>query len=137
MSLIRHPRSIPTVIATSLLLLAASCASVPASRVRTVRERKDVPMGSCGYMGRVTADAAAETPQADLELRTQAGKLGANTVLVLAGRPGPVRGKAYFCQPRSLDPSRSAFATGNGTDGTYGPNVAPVEPSTPAVQVHR
>ena len=94
-------------------------------------------MGWCGYMGRVAADDATGASPADLQLRTQAGKLGANTVLVLASGGGPIRGKAYFCQPRSLDTSRSAFATGNGTDGTYGPNVAPVEPSTPAVQVHR
>src|SRR5450755_54329 len=112
MSPIRRRRSIPAVFATSLLLLAASCATVPASRVRAVRESKDVPLGSCGYMGRVAADAAAGTSQADLELRTKAGKLGANTVLVLTGGQGPIRGKAYFCQPRSLDTSRSAFATG-------------------------
>jgi hypothetical protein len=97
-----------------------------------VRERKDVPLGLCGYMGRVAADTA-DASQAELELRQQAGRRGANTVLLIAGR-GAIEGKAYLCHPRSawsasqpLEPH--TFGTPNGMDGIYGPVVPVIENS--------
>ena len=104
----------------------------------TVRERKDVPLGLCGYMGRVAADAAVDAAQAELELREQAGRRGANTVLLIADQ-GAIQGKAYLCHPRrSLLQAEGTtyFGSGNGTDGPYGPNVpvpllAPMEGPNP------
>jgi len=84
------------VLAAGLGLVTASCASVSPSQVRTVRDRKDVPLGLCGYIGRVAADTANDASQAELELREQAARRGANTVLLIAGQ-GAMRGKAYVC----------------------------------------
>jgi hypothetical protein len=100
---IRCPLSTQAFLAAGLALLTASCASVPPSRVSTVRERKDVPLGLCGYMGRVAADDAADASQAELELRQQAGRRGANTVLLIADR-GAIQEKAYLCHPQKSLP---------------------------------
>jgi hypothetical protein len=126
---IRCLLSTQALLAAVLALLTASCMSVPPSRVSTVRERKDVPLGLCGYMGRVVADTAVDASRAELELRQQAGRLGANTVLLIADR-GAIQGKAYLCHPRKSPPQTvgtTYFGTGNGTDGPYGPNVPVIE----------
>jgi chitodextrinase len=83
-------------------------------------------------MGRVGADNAADTAQAELELREQAGRRGANTVLLVADQ-GAIQGKAYLCHPRKstwtasqpLEPH--TFGTAKGTHGIYGPVVPVIE----------
>jgi len=121
---IRCLPSTQALLAGGLALLTVSCMSVPVSRVSTVRQRKDVPLALCGYMGRVAVDRAADAAQAELELRQQAGRRGANTVLI--ADQGAIQGKAYLCHPRNslLRGAGDNFGSGNGTDGPYGPNVA-------------
>jgi hypothetical protein len=80
-------------------------------------------------MGRVSADNAADATQAEFELRQQAGRRGANTVLLIAGR-GAIQGKAYLCHPQKSPPQTvgtTSFGTGIGTDGPYGPSVPVIE----------
>jgi hypothetical protein len=84
-------------------------------------------------MGRVVADTAVDASQAELELRQQAGRRGANTVLLIAGE-GAIQGKAYRCHPRMSPPQTAGttyFGTSNGTSGPYGPNVPVVEYTPP------
>ena len=109
------------VLAAGFALLTASCASVFPSQVRTVRQRKDVPPGLCGYMGRVVADTADDASLAEMELRQQAGRRGANTVLLIADPKGTIHGKAYFCHPQSSGMWPLAYG------GTYGPNVPVIQ----------
>jgi hypothetical protein len=127
---IRSLLSRQALLAAGLAILTVSCMSVPASRVTTVHQRKDVPLGLCGYMGRVAADTGVDASQAELELRQQAGRRGANRVLLIADR-GAIQGKAYLCHTRKLEPPEAGgpayFGTDNGTSGPYGPNVPVIE----------
>jgi hypothetical protein len=104
-------------------LFASSCATVPASRVRTVREADRTrvgPLQECGYVGRVETAATGDTDSALERLREQAGRRGANTVVVSSSAT-LLRGRAFLC-PASRDGSLT-----DGGRGSYGPDVPSVK----------
>jgi hypothetical protein len=73
-------------------------------------------------MGRVVADTGDDASQAEMELRQQAGRRGANTVLLIADAKGTIYGKAYFCHTQS-----SGMGGPLAYGGTYGPNVPVIQ----------
>lgn len=108
--------------------LGSSCASVPASQVRTVRDSEDVrigPLEMCGYMGTVETATSDDVEKARQELRERAGRRGANT-LVISSNPGLLHGKAYLCPAPGLNGSRLAANWERGT-ASYGPDVPQVQ----------
>jgi hypothetical protein len=114
-------RSLSLLVAAGALLWASGCAHAPAvskEEVRFVTEREQV--SGCEHLGRVSGSSSLGgisaqrlgKARAEAEMRTKAGRLGADVVLVQSSHGGffgaESVGDAYRCAGRTTGGARSA-----------------------------